>query len=452
MKVVQKLLAAILTAALCASVVFAATSHDYTGDSPVDCYYDNIAAIEESGIYRYDTDKLDAQATVTVAELARMIFDACDIYVPLSSFGEAWQVPYLERLGAFTGDVVKDRVATRYDAAVFLYKILQLPDDASDAKFNDEESNVCLNAVKAAGLMDGEYVNGEVVFCGANQLTRAELLSIGNHVLKYTKKSPTLLNCAYYNGISNIGTLIPANVTLPKNPMTKEAMSQVIDYMAVNNLTELTIPYTFPYQKTSFHELLREVNREHAFELPEYFGYNRYLTYSISYQAENRNAFNMNLKFSPQDSSLIDGAAKRAEAFTAANAMYQELYNSGKLSKDMSEKERAKVILKELADKTVYKNDETSACHTAWSVFSRGYGVCDGISAAYQTLLRLDGIQCWGVLGKSLSTNGTHLWTAAVLDGELSYTDSTWGVCWKDYDVYHFFAMTEEQCRKTHSW
>lgn len=455
MKLIRRLSATILAAMLCLSTAFAAEPHNYSDVSPTDWYYNSVVSIDEKGILRYDTEALHAYSTVTMSELARMIFDACDIYVPLPSLGETWQTPYLRQLEAVLGGPVTNEAATRKDTATLLYKVLQLSDDAPDAGYTDEENNVCLNAVKAAGLMGGKYVDGKLAFCGDKLLTRAELLTIGNNVLKYTETTPTLLNCSYYSDISSVGALIPANVTLPENPMTKEAMSQVWDYIAIHDLTELTIEYSIPYQDSyekMFRDLLREMNSKYSYEKPEYFGYYRHLSYSFSYQAVNNNSFKLKLKFTPLDDSLTEGIAMRTEAFAAANTMYQELYSSGKLSKSMSETERAKIILKELANKTEYKNDQTNVCHTAWSVFFRGYGVCDGISSAYQMLLRLDGIQCWGILGKSTLTGGTHLWTAAMLDGALSYTDSTWGVCWKDYDVYHYFGMTEEQCRETHSW
>lgn len=455
MKLIRKICAAILAAMLCLSTAFAAETYNYSDVSPTDWYYNSVVSIGEKGLLRYDTEALHAYSTVTMSELARMIFDACDVYIPLPSLGETWQTPYLRQLEVILGEPVTNEAATRKDAAILLYKVLQLSDDAPDAGYADEENDVCLNAVKAAGLMGGKYMDGKLAFCGDKLLTRAELLTIGNNVLKYTESIPTLLSCSYYSGISNIGALIPANVTLPKNPMTKEAMSQVWDYIAIHDLTELSIEYSVPYQnsyKEMFRELLKEINSKYSFEKPEYFGYYRHLSYSLSYQAVSNNSFKLNLKFTPLDDSLTEGITMRTEAFAAANTMYQELYSSGKLSKSMSEKERAKIILKEISDRTAYKNDETYACHTAWSVFFRGYGVCDGISSAYQMLLRLDGIQCWSILGKAIQTGGTHLWTAAMLDGELSYTDSTWGVCWKDYDPYHYFDMTEAECRKTHSW
>ena len=62
--------------------------------------------------------------------------------------------------------------------------------------------------------------------------------------------------------------------------------------------------------------------------------------------------------------------------------------------------------------------------------------MCDGYTAAYNLLLKLEGIDCTTV------SRGDHIWTAAELDGTVYHIDTTWG----DQTgaiAYQFFAMTE---------
>ena len=74
--------------------------------------------------------------------------------------------------------------------------------------------------------------------------------------------------------------------------------------------------------------------------------------------------------------------------------------------------------------------------HSAYRLFDEGIAVCDGYTAAYNLLLKLEGIDCgtWSA--------ADHIWTTAELDGHTYHIDTTWGD--QTYGVeYRYFAMTE---------
>ena len=75
--------------------------------------------------------------------------------------------------------------------------------------------------------------------------------------------------------------------------------------------------------------------------------------------------------------------------------------------------------------------------HSGYQAFATGLAVCDGYTAAYNLLLKLEGIRC----GTYSTTN--HIWTVAELDGETYHIDTTWGDQDSGID-YRFFAMTEK--------
>ncbi|MBR3704501.1 MAG: surface layer protein, partial [Oscillospiraceae bacterium] len=65
--------------------------------------------------------------------------------------------------------------------------------------------------------------------------------------------------------------------------------------------------------------------------------------------------------------------------------------------------------------------------------------VCDGYTAAYNLLLKLEGIECRAVDREDWD----HMWTVAVLDGVSYHIDATWGDQ-TGTAVEYYFAMTEE--------
>jgi transglutaminase/protease-like cytokinesis protein 3 len=83
--------------------------------------------------------------------------------------------------------------------------------------------------------------------------------------------------------------------------------------------------------------------------------------------------------------------------------------------------------------------------HLAYGLFRNAIAVCDGYTAAYNLLLRLEGISC-AALG-----NDDHLWTVAVLDGETLHIDVTWGDTESGADE-RYFAMTSQESYEYHPW
>ena len=91
------------------------------------------------------------------------------------------------------------------------------------------------------------------------------------------------------------------------------------------------------------------------------------------------------------------------------------------------------------------QGDDRSVSHLPYSLFHNGRAVCDGYTGAYNLLLRLEGIECYGL------ANDEHIWTVAVLDGQTVHIDSTWG----DQGAFAselYFGMTPEQSAAVHTW
>ena len=132
----------------------------------------------------------------------------------------------------------------------------------------------------------------------------------------------------------------------------------------------------------------------------------------------------------------------RERILTAALQVRSELYESGKLSHKMTQYEKAKVYFDWLCGYCEYDFDcgAKDLAHSAYGVFQNRSAVCDGYTAAYNLLLRLEGIECFAV---DLD-EWDHMWTVAVLDGTSYHIDVTWGDQ-TGTPIDRYFAMSEEE-------
>lgn len=137
-----------------------------------------------------------------------------------------------------------------------------------------------------------------------------------------------------------------------------------------------------------------------------------------------------------------DNYAKRQASFEAGASLLTQLYQTGKLTASMTEHQRASVILSALTSlNTRQANTKGYLAHTAWASLIEHYGVCSSKTGAYNMLLSMDGIECWGQTG--YITGQYHLWTGCVLDGQTVYTDAT-------INSDTNFALSKAQMQRTH--
>ena len=133
-------------------------------------------------------------------------------------------------------------------------------------------------------------------------------------------------------------------------------------------------------------------------------------------------------------------ASAREETLQRALEVQAQLRQSGAVRDDMSEYEKARAYYTWLCENCSYdyRADSASVSHTAYSVFFVGSAVCDGYVAAYNLLLKLEGISC------GTASTDSHIWTVAELDGVSCHIDPTWGAQSGGVQ-YQYFAMTEAQ-------
>ena len=133
-------------------------------------------------------------------------------------------------------------------------------------------------------------------------------------------------------------------------------------------------------------------------------------------------------------------SSARRETLQRAIEVHDQLWQNGTIRGGMSEYEKARAYFTWICENCAYdyRADDTSVSHSAYSVFFMGSAVCDGYAAAYNLLLKLEGISCGTV------STEDHIWTVAELDGKTYHIDPTWG----DQTGairYEYFGMTEAQ-------
>jgi transglutaminase/protease-like cytokinesis protein 3 len=138
----------------------------------------------------------------------------------------------------------------------------------------------------------------------------------------------------------------------------------------------------------------------------------------------------------------------RDEALAAAIAVHDQLWSERKITRSMTEREKALVYYEWICANATYDDNanETSLSHLPYQLFKRGLAVCDGYTGAYNLLLKLEGIAC------SALYNDDHIWTVADLDGEFVHIDTTWGDTNDNAIDYTYFAMTPQESYAEHPW
>jgi len=134
----------------------------------------------------------------------------------------------------------------------------------------------------------------------------------------------------------------------------------------------------------------------------------------------------------------------REETMAYAIAAHDRMWEEGKISEDMSEYEKARACFTWICENGRYDFSSVgggcSMSHSGWRLFAEGLAVCDGYTAAYNLLLKLEGISC----GTYTLDSENHIWTVAELDGTTYHIDTTWGDQTGQI-AYRFFGMTEEE-------
>ncbi len=248
----------------------------------------------------------------------------------------------------------------------------------------------------------------------------------------------------YVEPITFKPTLNAENTRCPSQPKTVEDFKKVFLYMANQNLLEISFNYSESY-KTNFEDS-RDIqsNCSTAFDsiVVEYVDLFSGVGKADYKMSGNSLSSSLTIKLSSQYVSDEELQMQQVYFERTAFNINQELHETNYITKDMTQKEIAEVLFTYVTSILSYDVDIDFESYTGYGAVKNNTAVCQGYTALYNYLLKLNDIYCIGQSGYVLSDGSPHIWTVALLDGVVSYSDVTFGdptpdvANFTDYDYF----------------
>ncbi|MCM1150263.1 MAG: S-layer homology domain-containing protein [Butyricicoccus sp.] len=430
-----------------------------------DWFYGSVASLYELGLTEgQSATGFGAGSSVSLAEAVSFAARIHSTYYFGSpSFGPAlfdgaggdWYGPcvaYLQSSGVIDGsfDGSWRRAATRAETAYILSRVLpgyelgELNYDAVDAGYGsgryitDVRSSTPyaeeILTLYIAGVVTGSDDSGS--FLPYSEITRAELAAMLTRVV-YPEKRVSLgwdgsapsepepirpgsepAVTGYPELVFEQGRYIPSH-----SVDDDQAILSNVRWLFRNGQTELKL------NLDSYAARPAEINRllDSYITASQLYLEQGYTSVSCQYDRQG----SMTLSFSNPNGGDRDAALEKAVE------LHDRFHADGTVTDGMTEIEIARVYAKYLCDTCEYDYNSQRVSHTAYGALLKGSAVCEGYTAAYNILLKLEGINA------STAQAPNHIWTTATLDGILYHIDVTW--CDQSYGFESlYFCMTPE--------
>lgn len=426
-----------------------------------DWFYEDVKTLYELGLARGKGDLFDPNGELTVAEVIAMASRLRSLYETGGSESGhdeydigvgAWYVPYLRHLiakGAIGEELngAYDRPATRAEAAHVMANAL--PEELFDP-VNRE--------TVAAGRASGQYLQdvGEDTpywedilllydwgiaggagaggsFQPSASISRCQAAAMVVR-LAYGERRLTLdweIRPSYSREGTTLSDLVSSDGSFYEDPLPDEWEKIDADVRYMLSRGERAIRLQYP-SRTANKAFVEKLNQTFLDVVRNYVE-QTYNYVQVSY-SPNTGYVLLTFASSLYPESQVD--YYREATMEYALAVHDSLWESGALTEDMTDYDKARVYFTWICDYCRYDHGSAGMSHTGWRAFAEKIAVCDGYTAAYNLLLKLEGIECgtW--------STADHIWTVADLDGRTYHIDTTWGD--QNYGVeYRYFAMTE---------
>lgn len=469
--------AALLTLVIAVSVTLSASaeylfpptgvySDQFADVLPDDWYYSNVASLYALGLTngKGDTSHFEPQSDMTVAEVLTMAarlrslheFGTAEAGADLfRTEGDLWFMPYVSYLqyaGVIAGEFDEhlEQPASRAEVAHALawalpgelfesinadvvtigYATGQFIRDVNE--YTPYQQDILtlyrwgiLSGVDAVGtFLPDSTVRRSEVAAMVSRLVDSELRVTLNWVVEDEREIYSLAEL-----VTSDGTFFAA-----PDPEDRAAVDANIRYMLSRGERTLTLDYGEPQPE----ERVRAVMDAFLTAVrcyPEQIYNQIHVNYSLS-----NGVITIRFSSSLFPELMLDYYREQTLAF--ALGVRDVLYGDGVLRRDMTQYEKAQVYYNWLCGYCEYDFEcgASDPAHSAYGAFRNRIAVCDGYTAAYNLLLRLEGIECTAVDLEAWD----HMWTVAVLDGVSYHIDVTWGDQ-TNTPIEHYFAMSEEE-------
>ena len=435
--------------------------------TPSDWYYEDVKALYELGLTEGagNGDIFDPDGQLTVAEVSAMASRLRSFYETGDSMsgrdawggdGGAWYMPYVRHLQSL--EIVGQEFEGRYDRPATRGEMAHVLAGALP-----EELFLPVNReLVAEGRASGQYLQdvgeetpyqedilllydwgiaGGAVGTGAFQpgepISRCQAAAMVAR-LAYEERRLTLdweILPAYSRKGTSLGDLVHSDGTFYEAPALDdgEKIDADVRYMLSRGQRELTLNYPANTLTNADISRLLSVFLDAVRQYVEQT-YN-YISVSFSLRT---GYVQLTFSSSLYEEELID--FYREATMDYAVQVHDAMWADKLITADMSDYDKALTYFTWLCNHCRYDfaSTDASMSHSGYRVFAEGAAVCDGYTAAYNLLLKLEGIVC------STYSTDSHIWTVAELDGTVCHIDTTWGDQ-TDAVAYRFFAMSPEE-------
>lgn len=441
-------------------------SDQFVDVRPSDWFYSNVASLYSLGLTNGQGDaahfapasNMTVAEVVTMAARLRSLYDFGESEVGASFFqtdSSVWYASYTAYL-KYTGvigtelDARLDLPATRAEVAHILANALPaelFPSINADAvtigyatgryirdvndytPYRDD-----ILALYRRGILNGMDASGS--FFPNTTIRRSEVAAVVTRIVDPDLRITLQWTFHEQTPVSSLAELVSSDGTFFSAPKVNDtaAIDADIRYMLSRGKRTMTLDYGSPLPEREVAAImdafLAAIRR-----YPEQ-------TYNQIHVSFSPLHGKISIRFSSSLYSDYMLDAYREKILDAALRVRDELYADGRLSSRMTQYEKASVYFDWLCNSCEYDFDcgATDLSHSAYGVFQNRRAVCDGYTAAYNLLLRLEGIECYAFDLEEWD----HMWTIAVLDGTSYHIDVTWGDQ-TGTPMKHYFAMSEEE-------
>ncbi len=244
------------------------------------------------------------------------------------------------------------------------------------------------------------------------------------------------------------------NTHFPEEPRTVEDFRRMFLYMANENMLEIEIHYPDSYEENFVLSNEIQNNCSTAFDdiVVEYVDLYSGISKADYKMIGNSLSSSISIKLSSQYVSDEELVMQQEYFEESARTINNNLHAENILSFDMTDTEKAEAIFAYVTQNLSYDSNVNYESYTGYGATKNHYAVCQGYTALYNYLLKLNNIYCIGQSGYVIADNAPHIWTVALLDGTKSYSDVTFGDPTPDregYTDYQYFDASKEFLSKT---
>lgn len=428
-------------------------------DVPQDSwYYESVTQLQEKGLISgYADNSFKPQANISNAEALKMILSAANIQVGKSVENAHWAQNYLDsaiKLGLVDSENIDlDQAITRNEVAKLAVNTLNLSNTNVNTNSFKDTTDKNTNILYKLGIIKGNLTEDGLYFYPSASITRAEMSVILLRIAEYEDNS-LLTNEETSQEITLQGGVKNSEINYSDSPMSVVELQKVLLYMASKCM--LTLEVKYPETNVNTLDTSYKGNVSAAFNnlfslYPEYFSFTNKLSYMIK-----GSSTSSVVTFNLSNPNFSNATIENMEDTFAEDAteVVEDLVEEDKITADMTDKEKAKVLYDWIILHTEYDKSYGNESFNGYGQIVNQKAVCQGYASTFNYMCKLIGLDVYGISGTAGSTSSNsekHIWTVAILDGQKVHIDATWGDAGSEPN-YDYFCASSKFMRQTHKW